>query len=333
MKSSVYRPTSHSSIERFFLTFSQLIRKLFKDESEKWSTLIDYVTAIYNNSHHTALRGHTPNSAHFNFLPGQTKPSIYELLDEGETKHPFLLEEQRLYTRALRIFNEAGLQKYFELKDKKGNLLEKRGKHRIGPQVGDLVWLRILRRLNKHPTKGYLHGPALVINKPSKQQIEVLYIKSGRTAIKHYSHAVQFFRPICTDAEELLAYSTAPRLYHTYEGRRVSPEERKKLINELEKGLPGGTYLSPMDDLAEIDTMLEDKFNLTDYPWEYDEEITKKRRELFESNTVEGETMRQSVEDLAEEEEVPEEIDKKKKKKMKKKKSDSKILDLAEVKD
>ena len=103
------------------MTFSQLIRKLFKDESEKWSTLIDYVTAIYNNSHHTALRGHTPNSAHFNFLPGQTKPSIYELLDEGETKHPFLLEEQRLYTRALRIFNEAGLQRYFEIKDKKGN--------------------------------------------------------------------------------------------------------------------------------------------------------------------------------------------------------------------
>merc|ERR1711981_1127877 len=134
----------------------------------------------------------------------------------------------------------------------------------------------------------------------SKQQIEVLYIKSGRTAIKHYS-----------DAEELLAYSTAPRLYHTYEGRRVSPEEREKLIDELEKGLPGGTYLSPMDDLAEVDTMLEDKFNLTDYPWEYDEEITKKRRELFESNTVEGETMRQSVEDLVEEEEIPEEIENK----------------------
>ena len=156
-----------------------------------------------------------------------------------------------------------------------------------------------------------MHGPALVVDKPSKQQIEVLYIKSGRTAIKHYSHAVQFFRPICSDAEELMEYSSAPRLYQTYEGRRVSPEEREKLINELEKGLPGGKYLSPMDDLEEIDTLLEDKFNLTDYPWDYDEEITKKRRELFESNTVEGETMRQSVEDLVEEEEVPEEIDKK----------------------
>ena len=92
MKSSVYHPTSHSSIERFFRTFSTLIRKLFEEENNKWTDYVDQVVALYNNTTHTALRGHSPNSAHFNLMHDQTQPMIHQILAESGSKHPFVVE-------------------------------------------------------------------------------------------------------------------------------------------------------------------------------------------------------------------------------------------------
>ena len=305
VKSSVYHPTSHSSIERFFLTFSTLIRKLFKEERDNWADYVDHVVALYNNTGHKALRGHSPNSAHFNFAHDQTQPMIHQYLNESASRHPFVLEEQELFTRALRLFNEAGLEQYFEPRDKK-EMEERKHEGRTGPQVGDLVWVRKMKKLDKHPEDGYLMGPCMVVKKPSEEQVEVLFILSGNTARRHYSQIVQFFRPIGTDTERLLEYSTAPRLYANHEGRRLSKAEREKLIKELETGLQGKTYMSTIDDLEEIDMLLEDKFSLLDHPKPYSEE-TEILREKFESNTPEGRALRDSVEFEVDEEEIDEE--------------------------
>ena len=286
MKSSVYHPTSHSSIERFFLTFSTLIRKLFLEERDNWVDYVDQVVALYNNTGHKALRGHSPNSAHFNLAPDQTQPMIHQYLNESASRHPFVLEEQELYTRALRIFNEAGLQKYFEPRDKK-EMEERKHEDKTGPQIGDLVWVRKMKRLDKHPEEGYLMGPCMIIDKPSSQVVEVMFLLSGNTAKRHFSQVTQFFRPIGTDTEKLLEYSTAPRLYANHEGRRLRKSERDKLIKELETGLQGKTYMSAIDDLEEIDMLLEDKFSLLDHPEPYSKE-TEKLREKFESNSPEG---------------------------------------------
>ena len=308
MKSSVYHPTSHSSIERFFLTFSTLIRKLFEEERDNWVDYVDQVVALYNNTGHKALRGHSPNSAHFNLAPDQTQPMIHQYLNESASRHPFVLEEQELYTRALRLFNEAGLEKYFEPKDKK-EMEERKHENETGPQIGDLVWVRKMKRLDKHPEEGYLMGPCLIIDKPSSQQVEVLFLLSGHTVIRHFSQITQFFRPIGTDTENLLEYSTAPRLYANHEGKRLRKSERDKMIKELETGLQGKTYLSAIDDLKEIDMLLEDKFSLLDHPEEYSAE-TEKLREKFESNTPEGRALRNKVEfEVEEEEEDINEVD------------------------
>ena len=82
------------------------------------------------------------------------------------------------------------------------------------------------------------------------------------SAKRHYSQVTQFFRPIGTDTEKLLEYSTAPRLYANHEGRRLSKAERDRLIKELETELQGKTYMSTIDDLEEIDMLLEDRFSL-----------------------------------------------------------------------
>ena len=307
MKSSVYHPTSHSSIERFFRTFSTLIRKLFEEENNKWTDYVDQVVALYNNTAHTALRGHSPNSAHFNLMHDQTQPMIHQILAESGSEHPFVVEEKELFTRALRIFNEAGIEKYFEPRDKKEEE-ERKHEKETEPAIGDLVWVRRLKRLDKHPKEGYLMGPCVITDKPTSQQVEVLYLLNGKTARRHYSHVTQFFRPIGTDTQRLLEYSSAPRLYQNYEGRRVGKEEREKLIQELETGLQGKTYLSAIDDLDEVDMMLKDRFSLLDYPEEYSEERTEKLRELYHSNTPEGKILRDSVTKDAEEEEEHEEF-------------------------
>ena len=305
MKSSVYRPTSHSSIERFFLTFSTLIRKLFEDENDKWTDYVDQVVALYNNTPHMALRGHSPNSAHFNLMHDQTQPMIHQLLNESMSKNPFVVEERILFNRSLRIFNEAGIEKYFEPRDRK-EAEERKHEKETQPQVGDLVWVRRLKRLNKHPKEGYLMGPCLIVDKPSSQQVEVLYLLNGNTAKRHYTHVTQFYRPIGTDTEKLLEYSSAPKLYQDYEGRRISKEERNKLIHELEEGLQGKTYLSSIDDLEEVDMLLKDRFSLINYPEKYSEERTERLREIYDSNTPEGRALRDSVMDKEELEEVEE---------------------------
>ena len=151
-------------------------------------------------------------------------------------------------------------------------------------------------------------GPCVITDKPTSQQVEVLYLLNGKTARRHYSHVTQFFQHIGTDTQRLLEYSSAPRLYQNYEGRRVGKEEREKLIQELETGLQGKTYLSAIDDLEEVDMMLKDRFSLLDYPEEYSEERTEKLRELYHSNTPEGRILRDSVTEDAEEEDEQDEF-------------------------
>ena len=307
VKSSVYRPTSHSSIERFFLTFSTLIRKLFKDENNKWTDYVDQVVAIYNNTGHKALRGHSPNSAHFNLAHDQTHPMVHQYLNESRSNHPFVVEERRLFTRALRVFTEAGIERYFEPVDRKERE-ERKHEGKTGPQIGDLVWVRKMKRLNKHPEQGYLMGPGIITKKPTSQQVEVMFTLNGVTSRRHVSQIVQFYKPIGTDTEKLLEYSSAPRLYTTTEGRRVSNKEREKLIKELETGLQGKTYMSSLDDLAEVDMLLEDKFSLLDHPNEYSEETEEIRRK-FESDTLEGQLLREQLKEKLEEAEEDNEPD------------------------
>ena len=124
-------------------------------------------------------------------------------------------------------------------------------------------------------------GPCVITDKPTSQQVEVLYLLNGKTSRRHFSHVTQFFRPIGTDTQRLLEYSSAPKSYQNYEGRRVGKDEREKLIQELETGLQGKTYLSAIDDLEEVDMMLKDRFSLLDYPEEYSEERTEKLREFI----------------------------------------------------
>ena len=293
VKSSVYHPTSHSSIERFFLTFSTLIRKLFTDERDRWTDYVDQVVALYNNTGHKALRGHSPNSAHFNLAHDQTRPMIHQYLSESESKHPFVVEEKKLFARAKTLFDEAGIDKYFEPVDAKE--IEKR-KHegKTGPQIGDLVWVRRMKRLDKHPEEGYLMGPCLITDKPSSQQVEVLFLLNGHASRRHYGQVTQFFRPIGTDTENLLEYSSAPRLYTSQDGRRVSAKTRDQLIKELETGLQGKTYMSGIDDLEEVDMMLSDKFSLLDHPEPYSEE-TERIKEEYYKDTIEGQALRDKI--------------------------------------
>ena len=293
VKSSVYHPTSHSSIERFFLTFSTLIRKLFTDERDRWTDYVDQVVALYNNTGHKALRGHSPNSAHFNLAHDQTKPMIHQYLSESESNHPFVAEEKRLFARARRLFNEAGIGKYFEPVDKKE---KENRKHegKTGPQIGDLVWVRRMKRLDKHPEEGYLMGPCLITDKPSSQQVEVLFLLNGHASRRHYGQVTQFFRPIGTDTKSLLEYSSAPRLYTKQDGRRVSAKERARLVRELETGLQGKTYMSSIDDLKEVDMMLTDKFSLLDHPEEYSEK-TEALRDEYYKDTLEGQALRDKI--------------------------------------
>ena len=80
-------------------------------------------------------------------------------------------------------------------------------------------------------------GPCVITDKPTSQQVEVLHLLNGKTAKRHYSHVTQFLRPIGTDTQRLLEYSSAPRLYQDYKDRRVGKEGREESIQELETGL------------------------------------------------------------------------------------------------
>ena len=151
-------------------------------------------------------------------------------------------------------------------------------------------------------------GPCVITDKPTSQQVEVLYLLNCKTARRHYSHVTRFFRPIGTDTQRLLEYPPAPRLYQNYGGRRVGKEEREKLTQELETGLQGKTYLSAIDDLKEVDMMLKDQLSLPDYPEEYSEERTEKLGEVYHSNTQEGKILRDGVTEDAEEKDEHEEF-------------------------
>ena len=87
----------------------------------------------------------------------------------------YSMEERIFFNRSLWIFNEAGIEKYFEPRDRK-EAEERKHEKVTQPQVGDLVWVRKLQRLNKHPEEGFLMGPCLITAKPTSQQVEVLYL-------------------------------------------------------------------------------------------------------------------------------------------------------------
>ena len=53
----------------------------------KWINYADQVVALYNNTTHTALQGHSSNSAHFNLMHDQTQPIIHQTLAESGSEH------------------------------------------------------------------------------------------------------------------------------------------------------------------------------------------------------------------------------------------------------
>ena len=218
---------------------------------------------------------------------------IHQYLSESESKHPFVMEEKKLFARAKTLFDKAGIDKYFEPVDAK-EIEQRKHEGRTGPQIGDLVWVRRMKRLDKHPEEGYLMGPCLITDKPSSQQVEVLFLLNGHASRRHYGQVTQFFRPIGTDTENLLEYSSAPRLYTSQDGRRVSAKTRGELIKELETGLQGKTYMSSIDDLEEVDMMLTDKFSLLDHPEPYSEN-TERLREEYYKDTIEGQALRDKI--------------------------------------
>ena len=56
--------------------------------------------------------------------------------------------------------------------------------------------VQIMKRLDKHPEEGYLMRPCLITDKPSSQQVEVLFLLNGHASKRHYGQVTQFFRPI-----------------------------------------------------------------------------------------------------------------------------------------
>ena len=60
-----------------------------------------------------------------------------------------MVEERELFTRALRVFNKAGIEEYSEPRDKR-----KKKAQNTDPASRDLVWMRRPKRLNKHPKEG-----------------------------------------------------------------------------------------------------------------------------------------------------------------------------------
>ena len=117
---------------------------------------------------------------------------------------------------------------------------------------------------------------------------------NGHASRRHYGQVTQFFRPIGTDTKNLLEYASAPRLYTSQDGRRVSAKQRDQLIKELETGLQGKTYMSSIDDLEEVDMMLTDKFSLLDHPEPYSEETERIRGEYYK-DTIEGQALRDRI--------------------------------------
>ena len=60
-----------------------------------------------------------------------------------------MVEEKKLFTRALRVFNKAGIEKYSEPRDKR-----KKKAQNTEPASRDLVWIRRPKRLDKHLKEG-----------------------------------------------------------------------------------------------------------------------------------------------------------------------------------
>ena len=188
-KSSAYRACSHALIERYWSSFANVLRRLTTDEPKKWHKYTYHITTHYNNSFHKALRGLSPTSLHYNLDPQQVTHDIYSILELANTNHPFCLEEMELSRRARVILQKSKQDRYFQSADKK--TIERyppSPEDAIRPVEGDIVMSRRLVNLDKFSTCGWLTGPAMVVDRPSEQQLEILFLQNGVTSIKHESH-------------------------------------------------------------------------------------------------------------------------------------------------
>ena len=93
-KSNFFRPQSHSLIERFWQSYSRIMKKLCSGSQHLWLDLCSVVTFLYNSTPHTAISMLAPSTVHFGLPSQEIHPDIFEILhevNENQVRRPAFL--------------------------------------------------------------------------------------------------------------------------------------------------------------------------------------------------------------------------------------------------
>ena len=293
--SSPYHPSSHSLIERLFLSLAECMRRLLATRVHEWHKILGTVIALYNLKAHRALRYSSPASLHYNLPDECLVPDIYQII-ESSTSPDLWVQEKKARIKQAEEVLKPFQEKYFSSMDKAFYKHHKISRSH-GFEIGDLVLLRRMQRTRKFEVSSYFIGPAIVVGFSRNQQLKVAWLLTGRVSKRNFNQAKHFHLPVMGDEQEAKKYYAAPQLTkHLIEGQ-IPEDKRLEMIEMIEQGVWDRQYIK---DLNELNLLVE--WNLTDWDQEDFEKESYSKEELdekfaeFEKRKARGEIPKGSSE-------------------------------------
>ena len=215
--STPFYPLSHSTVERWFSTFGQSLRRLVRERPQDWHLYAGRICQVLNNTRCRAT-GFTPNHLHIGLKPDQAYPDLFNVLcDSPPASRSKFIDDRVREIEIARDMAFRNQEHYFHTSDQqweKSHVAPLR-EHNFVP--GEYVLVKRLGRSGQNIPKlpgipAYL-GPALVKKLIGRKAVIVEYIANGQIRIRNYKHLTHFHEPegkIAESQKEYQKYYNGP---------------------------------------------------------------------------------------------------------------------------
>ena len=231
--SSPYYAQSHSTIERYFSSFSQSLRRLIAEYPSTWAQYAGRIAIVLNNTRHRAT-GFSPNHLHLGLAPSSAYPDFLQVLDcTPDNNRTQWVADRIRETEVARDMAYRNLEHYYHLNDQQWS--RHHAGHGIkrdhGLEPGEMVLVKRLSGTEqvaaKLSTLPAMLGPAVVRRLLGTKAVLIQYLATGQFKVRNYRHLVRFAPPSPNAADiEDIKYYNAPKTKNAHDELLAPLEDR-----------------------------------------------------------------------------------------------------------
>ena len=228
--STPHHSMGNAVIERFFRTFKSWLKKLVVDKPEEWHNHTGLITFQYNNSIHRGV-GNSPNFILYGIKPKDSKPDIFQVLEEGSQFSISAYIQQRGQNlkegrELAKKYSEEDSSYMCSLSEQFHKDHRNARKHSF--QIGEYVLAQRLSPRDKFDRLPPWQGPAEIIDFAGPNSLVLKFINNGAVHTRNASQIKRWFAD--KDDTENDRYHNSPlrNTNHTHHSKKPEKDSENE---------------------------------------------------------------------------------------------------------